>query len=75
MLNVLRDVTDEVAAATGCWDAARIQRVLDNLLGNAITYRPGGTIAVGLALADGPRRAVHPRRRRTVRRAVDRNAQ
>jgi len=41
-------------ALVGAWDAARLARVLDNLLGNAVKYSPnGGEIAVRL-MRDGP---------------------
>ncbi|MBW3633510.1 MAG: sensor histidine kinase, partial [Chloroflexi bacterium] len=34
----------------GHWDATRLERVVDNLLGNAVKYSPGGgTIVVSLA--------------------------
>ncbi|HEU5430893.1 MAG TPA: ATP-binding protein, partial [Thermomicrobiales bacterium] len=44
-----------VASLPGVWDAARIRRVLDNLLGNAIKYSPdGGPVTVRVRRDDGP---------------------
>jgi signal transduction histidine kinase len=45
----------EVAAEpVGAWDVGRLERVLDNLIGNAIKYSPdGGTIAVQVAAEAG----------------------
>ncbi|HEY7293980.1 MAG TPA: PAS domain S-box protein [Dehalococcoidia bacterium] len=44
------------AEVWGEWDAARLARVLGNLLGNAVKYSPnGGEIRIGVALdPDGP---------------------
>jgi signal transduction histidine kinase len=45
-------------ALTGCWDAARVERMLDNLVSNAIKYSPhGGEIVVELASAEDGGRA------------------
>ena len=41
-------------ALVGTWDAARIERVLGNLLANAVKYSPGGgEVAVEVAREDG----------------------
>ena len=44
-----------MAAARGNWDVTRVQRVLDNLINNAIKYSPGGgSVTIGMALAPRP---------------------
>lgn len=54
------DITVEatVPALNGRWDVVRLRRVIDNLLGNAIKYSPGGgNVLVSLALEEhGPDR-------------------
>jgi signal transduction histidine kinase len=50
-------VRPAVPSLTGVWDAARLERVLDNLLGNALKYSPGGgEIALTVARTTGPAR-------------------
>ena len=39
---------------SGCWDAARLERVLSNLLSNAIKYSDGGDITVTVAREPAP---------------------
>jgi signal transduction histidine kinase len=47
-------VDAQASEVVGAWDAVRLARVLDNLLGNAVKYSPnGGEIAVRV-LRDGP---------------------
>ncbi len=51
----------EVTALPGFWDAPRLERVLGNLLGNAIKFSPGGgdiTISIARESADGVQEAV-----------------
>jgi signal transduction histidine kinase len=44
-------VTAAPAVITGIWDAARLERVLVNLIGNAVKYSPlGGDVAVDLSV-------------------------
>jgi PAS domain S-box-containing protein len=48
-------VNSEVGEVIGTWDASRLARVLDNLLGNAVKYSPdGGSIDVRIS-ADAKR--------------------
>jgi signal transduction histidine kinase len=52
------DSTDH-PAFEGRWDEARLERVLVNLIGNAVKYSPeGGDVAVSLARTLDPARAV-----------------
>jgi PAS domain S-box-containing protein len=47
-------LTATVPSLDGEWDADRLERVLDNLLGNAVKYSPqGGEIGVEVAAEDG----------------------
>lgn len=46
----------EVASLSGFWDAPRLERVLGNLLGNAIKFSPAGgdiTISIAREIAEG----------------------
>ena len=48
-------VVAEVPALVGAWDGFRLERVLENLLANAIKYSPaGGQITVGIRRAAAP---------------------
>ncbi len=51
--HTLRVESDE-ASLSGAWDAARLDRVISNLLANAIKYSDGGTITVTIARECGP---------------------
>jgi len=43
----------------GEWDAARLERALDNLIGNAVKYSPGGgTVTVSLARDEAQQAAI-----------------
>jgi signal transduction histidine kinase len=47
----VRSAQDQIL---GQWDSARLRRVLNNLLGNAVRYSPGGGhITVDLSVQDG----------------------
>lgn len=51
-----RRIAVETSASeiVGNWDAARLRRVIGNLLGNALKYSPaGGDVAVSTAIQDG----------------------
>ena len=48
-------VQTDVESLAGQWDEARLERVLDNVLSNAVTYSPdGGTINVFVSQEGGP---------------------
>jgi PAS domain S-box-containing protein len=48
-------LTADVDSLVGQWDVARLERVLDNLLSNALKYSPdGGEVIVSIARSEGP---------------------
>jgi signal transduction histidine kinase len=52
-------VSTELTALAGRWDESRLERVLVNLIGNAVKYSPeGGDIAISLVRRLDPPRAV-----------------